>query len=281
MHHDDRRPEIVLRPAALTLAHLGRSLIRLSHYRELFLVLTLHRVRVRYRQSALGPLWAILQPLAMMTIFAVVFSILAPTPAVKHPYPVFAYSGLLPWTALASAVASGAASLTTHATLVTRVHFPREILPISYVAVALVDLGVASLVLVALFAYYDIALTTTALWAVPALTVLAVWATAVTLILAAINVYFRDVSVAMPLLLQFWMFASPVIYPLSAVPERWRPVYLLNPMAGIVDTFRRAVLEATPPDAAAFTSAALVSAGLLPLAYVWFKHTDATMADRV
>jgi lipopolysaccharide transport system permease protein len=281
VRHDDGRPEVVLRPAALSLGHLGRSLARLSSHRELFIVLTLHRLRVRYRQSLLGPLWAILQPLAMMTIFVVVFSLLAPVSSVAHPYPVFAYSGLLPWTAFASAIVGGAASLTSHAALVTRVHFPREILPVTYVAAALVDLLAAALVLIAMLAYYDIGLTAAALWAIPALAVLAVWATGVSLVLAGINVYYRDIGVAMPLLLQFWMFASPVIYPLSAVPAGWRPVYLANPMAGIVDTFRRAVLEGAPPDRTAMTAATVIAVAFLPLAYGWFKYVDSTMADRV
>lgn len=276
------RPETVLRPAALTWDQLARGLRLLPHYRELFVVLTLHRIRVRYRQSLLGPLWALLQPLAMMLIFAAVFSLASgQSDLVGQPYAVFAYAGLLPWTAFASALASGALSLTTHAALVTRVHFPREILPASYVAVAMLDLAVASLALLALLAYYDIALTARLLWAIPALVVLAAWATAASLIVAAVNVRYRDISVAMPLLLQFWMFASPVIYPLSAVPPHWRPLYLLNPMAGIVDTFRRAVLDGGHPDAAALSSAVVLTLVILPVAYVWFKHSDATLADRI
>src|SRR5687768_5953464 len=170
----------------------------------------------------------------MMLIFAAVFSMIARVPSNGYPYAVFAYSGLLPWTAFASALASGSGSLVTHAQLVTRVYFPREIIPLTYIAAALFDLLVASSVLAVLLAYYGIGVTPAVLWTVPVLVILAGLAATVSLALAALNVRYRDVSVAMPLLLQFWMFASPVIYPLSAVPERWRTLYVLNPMAGIV-----------------------------------------------
>lgn len=270
----------MLRPAVLSWDLIVRSLALLPHYRELFFVLTVHRLRVRYRQSALGPLWAILQPLAMMIIFAAVFSIISPISSTHYPYPLFAYAGLLPWTAFASALSSGATSLTTQASLVTKVRFPREILPMTYVAAAMVDLAVASIVLAGLLVYYDLPLTIRVLWMVPALALLALWATTAALVLGAINVRFRDVGVAMPLLLQFWMFATPVIYPIDAIPTAWRPLFLANPMAGVVDGFRSAVLNTTP-DLFALLTATFVTLAALPLAYVTFKHTDATMADRI
>jgi lipopolysaccharide transport system permease protein len=275
------RVETVIRPSTLSLDRLWRAVLVLPHYRDLLITLTAHRIKVRYKQSALGPLWAVLQPLAMMLIFVAVFSIIARVPSNGYPYAVFAYAGLLPWTAFAGALAAAAGGLVNHASLVTRVYFPREILPISYVAAALFDLVIASTVLFLLLAYYGITLTVAAFWVVPALLLLAAFATAISLLLAAVNVKYRDVSVAMPLLLQFWMFASPVIYPLSAVPEPWRPWYLLNPMAGIVDTFRRALLEGTGPDPAAFGSACLITSVALPAIYMWFKHVDATMADLI
>ena len=269
----------VLRPPVFTFGSLAQSLRTLPQYRDLLLALTVHRVRVRYKQSALGPLWAVAQPLAMMLIFVAVFSVIARVPSDGSPYAVFAYAGLLPWTAFASAITSASGALVTHATLVTRVYFPREILPITYVAAALFDLAVASVILALLLAYYGIPLTPAALWVLPVLVVLAGLAATAALALAAINVRYRDVSVAMPLLLQLGMFASPVIYPLSAVPEAWRRWYVLNPMAGIVDGFRGAVLEGRAPDPVAFGGAAITVAVLLPAAYVWFKHIDATMAD--
>jgi lipopolysaccharide transport system permease protein len=273
--------EIVRRPPAFTIERLWHGLAALPAYWDLLIVLTRHRINVRYKQSLLGPAWALLQPLAMMVIFVAVFSVIARVPQTGAPYAVFAYAGLLPWTAFSSALSTGAGSLVSHAALITRVAFPREILPLTYVAAAIFDLLVASVVLGAMLVYYGIPLTLHALWVVPILLLLATLSTVMSLILSAVNVRYRDIGVAMPLLLQFWMFASPVLYPLEAVPEAWRRWYLLNPMAGIVDGFRAAVLDGAPPDSAALSTAALVIAASLPLAYLWFKQVDATLADRV
>jgi lipopolysaccharide transport system permease protein len=273
--------ETVLRPPRFSLAGLWRSVIVLTHYRDLLVVLTMHRIKVRYKQSALGPVWAVVQPLAMMVVFAAVFSVITRVPAGPYPYAVFAYAGLLPWTAFAAALSSASVSMVSHASLVTRVAFPREILPLTYVAAALFDLAIASTVLAAMMAYYGIALTPAALWVLPIMAVLAAFTTAVSLALCAVNVRFRDIGVGMPLLLQFWMFASPVIYPLDAVPAEWRRLYLLNPLAGFVDGFRRAVLDGRAPDAESLATAIIVTLIALPLAYGWFKHVDATMADVV
>jgi lipopolysaccharide transport system permease protein len=272
--------EIVRRPPAFSLPQFWHALTALPAYWDLLVVLTQHRIKVRYKQSLLGPAWAIMQPLAMMVIFAAVFAVIARVPT-SQPYVLFAYSGLLPWTAFAAALSSASGSLVSHAALVTRVAFPREILPVTYVAAALFDLCVAAGVLALLLIWYGIALTPAVLWVIPVLMVLAGLATALCLVLSAINVRYRDVSVAMPLLLQLWMFASPVIYPLEAVPDAWRRWYLLNPMAGIVDSFRRAAIDGLPPDPAAFGWAAAVTAAALPLAYLWFKQVDATLADRI
>ena len=160
-------------------------------------------------------------------------------------------------------------------------YLPREILPITYVAAAIFDLAVASTVLLAMVLYYQIALTPALLWILPILVLLAGVALAVSLILCAIHARYRDIGVAMPLLLQIWFFASPVLYPLAAVPARWHRLYTLNPMAGIIDGFRSAVLEGRTPDLAALGSAMAIVAVGLPIAYLWFKHVDATMADLV
>jgi lipopolysaccharide transport system permease protein len=275
------RPVTVIRPPAFTLASVGQSVGRLRLYGDLLYALTAHRVAVRYKQSILGPIWAVLQPLALMLVYSTVFSVIARVPTGGHPFALFAYAGFLPWSAFASAVGSASISLVTHAPLVTRVFFPRELLPLSYVASSLIDLTVASSVLVLMLAYYHVALTAAVVWVVPALLVLSAIALATSLVLCAIHVRFRDVGVAMPLLIQVWMFASPVIYPLSAVPAGWRPLYLLNPMVGVVETFRRAVIGGAGPDPAAFGTAALVTVVALPVAYAVFKFTEATMADVV
>lgn len=271
--------ETVLRPPSFSAERLWRGLCALPGYWDLLAVLTVHRIKVRYKQSVLGPIWAIVQPLSMMLIFATVFSRIAKVPTGGRPYAVFAYAGLLPWTAFAAALSTASGALVSHSALVTRVYFPREILPLTYVAAALFDFLVASLVLGLMLLYYGISVGPSVLWVIPIIVVLAGLSTTVSLALSAVHVRFRDIGVAMPLLLQLWMFASPVIYPLAAVPHDWRRWYLLNPMAGIVDSFRRAVLDGAAPDAAALGSAALMTALALPAAYVWFKHVDATMAD--
>lgn len=277
----DARPLTVIRPPAFTSQAAWRSVAMLPRYADLLLTLTAHRIKVRYKQSLLGPAWAILQPLAMMLVFAVVFSVIVRGPVSAHPFPVFAYSGLLAWTAFASAVGSASTSLVSHASLVTRVYFPREILPMTYVAASLFDLLVASTVLAAMLLYYDVAITPAIGWVIPILMLLAGLTLAVSLALCAVHTRFRDVGVALPLLLQVWFFSSPVLYPLEAVPDGWRAAYILNPMAGIVDGFRTAVLEGTAPDLAALGVSAAIVAVALPAAYLCFKHVDATMADVV
>jgi lipopolysaccharide transport system permease protein len=275
------RPLTVIRPPAMTLAAVARRLAILPRHGHLLAALTAHRIKVRYKQSVLGPIWAILQPLAMMVIFASVFSLIVRIPSAGHPYALFAYTGLLPWTAFASALGSGAGSLVSHSALVTRVFFPREILPLTYVLTALFDLAVASTVLGVLLAWYSVPITPAVLWVIPLLLLLGLLALELSLILCAVNVRFRDVSVAMPLLLQLGMFASPVLYPLDAVPVHLRGWYELNPMAGIVDGFRRAILDGVSPDPTAMRASVAVVAVLLPIAYAWFIHVDANAADLI
>ena len=275
------RPVTVIDPPALTPGTLWRRLILLRRHGHLLAALTAHRIRVRYKGSLLGPAWAILHPVAMMVIFAAIFSVIVRVPSTGHPYALVAYTGLLPWTAFAAALGSASGSLVSHAALVTRVYFPREILPLTYVLTALFDLVVASSVLGGMLWWYSVPMTAAVLWVVPMLLLLGSLATAASLILCAVNVRFRDVGVAMPLLLQLGMFAAPVVYPLEAVPASIRGLYLLNPMVGVIDGFRRAVLEGTGPDPAAIAVSIAAVVVLLPAAWIWFAHVEATMADHV
>lgn len=275
----DGRRVTRIRPPALSLGGLRAALVTLWAYRDLVHTLTSHRVKVRYKQSVLGVAWAILQPLSLMAIYTVVFSIFARIPSDGIPYAVFAYTALLPWTFFSTALTNATAGLTSHTQLVTKVYFPREILPLSYVLAALFDFAIASTVLAGLLAWYDVALSPAVLWVVPLLAVLVIFVTGLALMLSALQVVFRDVGVAMPLLLQLWMFASPVIYPVSAVPERLRGLYMLNPMAGLIDGFRRAVLEGAAPDGRSLGTALGVSLLLLAAGYAFFKHRESTLAD--
>jgi lipopolysaccharide transport system permease protein len=275
-----RTPVAVLRPPDWTDVWSRANVSRLVAFGHLFVELSRHRIAVRYKQSLLGPAWALLQPLAMMAIATLVFSKLAQMPSDGIPYALLAYSGLLPWTFFSSAVSSGTTSLTSHAALVTKVAFPREILPATYIVAALVDFVVASVMLVLLCAWYHVAVGWSIVAVVPVVAVLAAFAFAVTLVLSATQVRVRDIGVALPVMLQVLVFASPVLYPLSAVPARFRSVYILNPLAGLVDAFRAATLG-RQFDASALAIAVAATAIVLPLAFAVFKRTERTMADEM
>ena len=273
------RPTTVLRPPSFSPLALVRAAAHLVHYRDLIYTLSEHRVSVRYKQSVLGPGWAILQPLSLMLIYTVIFSRVAHVPSEGVPYALFAYCALLPWTYFSTGASTATNSLVTHFHLVTKVYFPREILPLTYVIVALLDFLVASAVLFALMLYYNVSLTARAVYAIPTIAVLTVFTLAMSLLLSAIQVRHRDISVAMPLVLQVWMFATPVVYPLSVVPDRWQSIYSLNPMVGIVESFRRVILMGTAPDVPSLATAAVVSVTLLLVTFAYFKNVEATVAD--
>jgi lipopolysaccharide transport system permease protein len=272
---------IVIRPASTSWLHVGEHLARLREYGDLLVTLTAHRISVRYKQTALGLAWAVLQPVAMMAIFTAVFSILAKMPSDGVPYPLFAYAALLPWTFFSSSVASATNSLVSHTQMITKVYFPREILPITYVLAGAFDFAIGFAVLIGLMTWYGVPLTIHAWNLVPVVALLAAWILAVSLVLSAIQVRARDIGVAVPVLLQALMFGSPIIYPLGVVPEPWRAWYLLNPMAGIVSSFRDVLLHGAPPDPEPLRAAFAVTALVLPLAYLLFKRAEATMADLI
>jgi lipopolysaccharide transport system permease protein len=276
-----RSRPLVIRPASASLVSLRQHLAILPEYADLFLTLSAHRINVRYRQTALGVIWAVLHPLAMMIIFTAVFSVLARMPSDGLPYGLFAYTALLPWTFFATAFTTATNSLVAHGQLITKVFFPREILPATYIVAALFDFAIGFVVLLLLMGWYGVALTSQALNIVPIVLVLVAWVSAVSLVMCALQVRWRDVGVAMPLVVQLWMFASPVIYPLSVVPPDWRAWYLLNPMAGIIESFRAVLLHGVPPDPVPLRYAVAITAVGLPFAYLFFKRAEATMADLI
>jgi lipopolysaccharide transport system permease protein len=279
------RPVTVFEPPDFRHIHPVAALKRLVHARDLFVTLSLHRISVRYRQSRLGILWAAIQPIAMMLVFTLMFTFLRVSPSVEVPFPLFAYSALIPWTMFSSGLYNASTALTSHASLLTKVSFPREILPLTYVVAALADMCIASLVLIGLMTWFGVPLRPTALWGVLAIVLLTGFLIGLGLLLSAVQVRFRDVGLAMPVLVQVWLFATPVLYPLSAVrsalPEPVYWLYRLNPMAGIVDTFRRGVVLHQPPDLGALAVSAAVVSILLPVAYVYFKQVELTMADMI
>src|ERR1041384_5329637 len=276
-----RRRKLVIRAPKFSFANLRNDLRKLVRYRDLLYTLSVHRIKVRYKQSILGVSWAIIQPLAMVLILTVIFSLIVRMPSEGVPYALFAYVALLPWNYLATCLTSSTNRLVSHAHLITKVYFPREILPLTYIAASLFDFLIASTVVVGLLIYYRVPLTLNVLYVLPIMIILTLFITAAALVLSAVQVRFRDVGVAVPVALQVWMFASPVLYPLAAVPVRLRPLYELNPMAGIIESLRSVVLHGTGPDIGVLSLSAIISIVLLLISYGYFKRVESTMADVV
>jgi len=244
-------------------------------YRELLYFLTLRDVKVRYKQTLMGVAWVIVQPLATMLLFTLVFNKIARLDSGGVPYPLFAYSGLLLWTFFSVSVTSGTNSLLSNTSLVTKVYFPRAFIPAAAVGAGLVDLGVGSLLLVAIAIYYG-AHVTAGLLLLPAFLLLAVMmALACGMLAAALTVKYRDIRHALPFMLQLWMFASPVVYPL---PASWRWLFDLNPMTGVVEGFRAALTGAGFEWRAVLVSAVAAPA-LFAAAFYVFRKLEDTFAD--
>ena len=253
----------------------------LWEYRELLYFLTWRDVKVRYKQTALGAAWAILQPLLTMLVFTLVFARLAKMPSDGIPYPLFAFTALLPWQLFSYSLNQASSSLVASQQLIKKVYFPRLVIPISAVLGGLVDFALAAVVLAAMMVYYGVA-PTRAIWALPLFILLAVaTALAVGLWLSTLNVQFRDVRYAIPFLTQFWLFATPIAYPASLVPERWRPLVGLNPMAGVVEGFRWALLGSAQTTGAMIWVSVAVVAVLLASGLVYFRRMEKSFADVV
>jgi lipopolysaccharide transport system permease protein len=248
-------------------------------YRELLYFLVWRDIKVRYKQTALGAAWAVLQPLLTMIVLTVFFGRLAKIPSNGVPYPLFAYTALLPWQLFAFALTESANSLVGNQRLITKVYFPRLIVPLASVLAGLVDFGISFVVLLILMSYYRIVPTATIV-VLPLFIILAVaTALSVGLWLSALNVQFRDVRYTIPFLTQFWLFATPVAYPSSLVPERWRVWYGLNPMTGVVEGFRWALLgKARSPGTSLWVSV-LVVVLLLVGGLAYFRRMESTFAD--
>jgi lipopolysaccharide transport system permease protein len=211
-------------------------------YRELLYVLTMRDIKVRYKQTVLGFAWAIIQPVMMMVVFSIFFGGLAKMPSDGFPYPIFVYAALLPWTFFANSITNSANSLVGSANLVSKVYFPRLIIPLSSVGSALVDFAIAGAVLLLLMLYYGVSWTFNLLMVPILIAGAALTALGVGTFLAALNVAYRDFRYVVPFLVQFWMFATPVVYPASLVPREWQWALYLNPMAGVIEGFRSAFL---------------------------------------
>ena len=249
-------------------------------YRELLYFLVWRDLKVRYRQTAIGAGWVVLQPLLTMAIFTVIFGRFAGIPSDGLPYPLFCYTALVPWTLFSNALSRGGESVVGNANLVTKVYFPRLLLPLSGVLSPVVDFAIAAMVLVVMIAWYRIPLTLNVL-ALPFFILLVVCtALAVSVWLSALNVRYRDVRHTIPFLLQVWMFASPISYPVSMVTE-WRLLYSLNPMVGVIEGFRWALLGKQSPDFGVVAVSTAVVVVLLAAGVVYFRQMERTFADEV
>ena len=257
------------------------GLKELWEYRELLYFLTWRDIKVRYKQTVLGAAWAIIQPFFMMVVFSLFFGYLAKVPSDGIPYPIFAYCALLPWQLFAHALTESSNSLVANERLITKVYFPRLVVPISAVLGGLLDFAIAFVILLLMMAYYGVRPT----WAVvtlPAFLLLAILtALGVGLWLSALNVKYRDVRYTISFMIQFWLFATPVAYSSSIVPARWRALYGLNPMAGVVEGFRWALLgKSTGPGALLAVSVAVVVL-ILVGGLFYFRRMEAEFADIV
>ncbi|GIK85351.1 MAG: transport permease protein [Betaproteobacteria bacterium] len=236
-------------------------------------------IRAKYKQTILGVAWAVIQPLTLMVVFTFVFSLFARVPSDGLPYPIFSYSVLIFWMFFSACISQGTIAMTANAGLVRKIWFPRETLLLAVILSALVDLVIASVILAGMFVFYQIPLTWTALWVLPLLALQIVFALGVILVTSAVHVHYRDVGHALPLIMQVWMYATPIAYSLTSVPEWLKPLFVLNPMTGIIDGYRRVLLRATPPDHAALVIAAVASIALLLVSYTAFKRAERTFAD--
>ena len=276
--NDDRTDiHVVIEPGARA---LEEELEDLLHYRDLLYFLVRRELTVRYKQTLLGATWAVLQPLMTMVVFSVFLGRLAGVPSDDIPYPVFAYLGLLPWTYFSGTVSRCSASIVANQSLLGKVYFPRVLIPLSATLAALVDFAIAACVLVGLMLWFGLPPALSSLLYLPLTALTATLALGVGMWLAALNVQFRDVQQATPFLLQIWMFATPIVYPGSLVPERYRFVYELNPMAGVIAAYRASALG-TPINWQSLGVSAVVAIVFLATGWWQFRRMDRHFADIV
>jgi lipopolysaccharide transport system permease protein len=274
----DAAPVIVIRPSR---GWVSLNLRDLWRYRELLYFLTWRDIKVRYKQTVLGAAWAIIQPFFTMVVFSLFFGKLAKVPSDDIPYPIFSYAALVPWTFFANGLSQSSTSLVASANLIQKVYFPRLVVPISAVISGGVDFVLAFVVLLGMMLFYGIVPTTAVVW-LPLLLLLAlVTSLGVGLWLTAMNVQFRDVRYAVPFLVQAWMFATPIAYPSSLLDEPWRILYGINPMAGVVEGFRWALLGTETVPGPIVLVSALVAVGLLISGAFYFRRMEKTFADVV
>jgi len=274
-----RQPETIFIKPSSGLAAL--NLRDLWTYRELIYFMIWRDIKVRYKQTLLGAAWAVIQPVLTMLVFTFIFGTVAKLPTDGIPYPIFSYTALLPWGLFTSALNNASRSLTANQNMVTKIYFPRLVLPLASVLGGLVDFAIAFLILIVLMIYYKVT-PTGAIWTLPLFLLLTViTALGVALWLSAINVQYRDVNYVLPFLTQFWLFITPVAYSARVISEKWQFVYSLNPMAGVVNGFRWALLGTnTGPDLNMAISIGIAFMFLISGLF-YFRSMERTFADTI
>jgi lipopolysaccharide transport system permease protein len=252
-------------------------------YRELVYFMIWRDVKVRYKQTMLGAAWAIIQPVLTMIVFTFLFGRIAKLPTDNNiPYPIFSYAALLPWGMFVGALNQASRSLTSNQNMVTKIYFPRLVLPLASILSGLVDFVIAFVILIGLMVYYGVTPSPNALWALPLFLLLTVvTALGVALWLSAINVQYRDVNYALPFLTQFWLFITPVAYSSNLISEKWQLIYSLNPMAGVVNGFRWALLGTNTGPGPEMTVSVLISIVILIGGLFYFRNMEKTFADTI
>lgn len=271
-------PVLVIEPSR---GWVGLKLRELWEYRELVYFLIWRDVKVRYKQTVLGALWAIIQPLFSMLVFTVVFGKLAKMPSDGIPYPLFSYAALLPWNYFAQGLSSSSDSLVGSANLIRKVYFPRLAIPVAAVCGGVADFLIAFGVLLVMMGYFGVTPTANVVWLPLYMLLALVTALGVGLWLSALNVQYRDVKYTVPFLVQFWMYATPIVYPSSLLPEPWKTLYGLNPMAGVVEGFRWALLGVKTPPGPMVLASAVAAVVLLVSGAYFFRRMEKTFADVV
>jgi lipopolysaccharide transport system permease protein len=273
---DDARPVLRIQPSS---GWISLELRELWESRELLYFLIWRDIKVRYKQTVLGAAWAIIQPFFIMVVFSLFFGRLAKVPSDGIPYPIFSYAALVPWTFFANGLSQSANSLVGSAELIKKIYFPRLSIPIATVLSGAIDFALAFLVLLAMMLYYGIVPTVNTLWLPLFLLLALVTSLGVGLWLSAMNVQFRDVRFVVPFLTQFWMFATPIAYPSSLLSQPWRTLYGLNPMVGVVEGFRWALLGSNTAPGPIIAASSLAAVFTLVTGAFYFRRMEKTFAD--
>ena len=248
-------------------------------YRDLFYFLVTRDIKVRYKQTVLGALWAIIQPFFLMVVFSLFFGSLAKMPSDGVPYPIFSYSALIAWTYFSSSIANASNSVVTNSGLISKVYFPRLIIPLAPVFTFLFDFVIAFVILIGMMLFYHIYPTVMILFLPLLIILMMLTATGVGMLLASLSATYRDIVYVFPFMVSFWMFASPVVYPASMIPEKYRLLYALNPMTGVIEGFRSALLGTVAFPTQVILISALVSIILFIVGALYFRRTERYFAD--